>query len=66
MTPEAVVPSGDEESLASATTLYGVANWHLLEGRQEEGNAVMDRLLALDSQWASFGYIAAEADVARR
>ena len=64
--PEDVVPSGDEDALASATTLYGVANWHLFEGRVEDGNAVLDRLLAMDGQWASFGYIAAEADVARR
>lgn len=63
--PEDVVPEGGA-SLAGATTLFGVANWHRFQGREAEADDVLDQLLAMRSQWPSFGYIAAEADVARR
>lgn len=43
---------------------YGLANWHLYNGRKNEAKAVYKKIL--DSPgWASFGYIAAEADWAR-
>jgi hypothetical protein len=41
-----------------------VGNWHLSNGRREEAIARFHDVFAGDS-WASFGYIAAEADLAR-
>ena len=59
-----VVPE-DGDSLTSATTLYGVANWHRFQGRDADAEAVLSELLDMDGQWSSFGYLAAEADAAR-
>ncbi len=56
-------PSGD--TLSSATVGYGVGNWFLYNGRGEEAEAVFKKILEGD-QWAAFGYIAAEAELARR
>lgn len=52
---------GSPSDLAAA---YGVAAWHALEGRPAEAAAVRRRILG-SGQWASFGYLAAEADSAR-
>ncbi|MDH3225307.1 MAG: tetratricopeptide repeat protein [Gemmatimonadota bacterium] len=60
-----VMPDGDD-ALAGATALYGVVNAHRLEGREAEAASAEQRLLAMSDQWASFGFIAAEADAARR
>jgi tetratricopeptide (TPR) repeat protein len=43
---------------------YGVGNWHQYNGRQAEAEAVYRRIMG-SGQWASFGYIAAEAELAR-
>ena len=44
--------------------LYGIANWHFYNGRPQEAEPVYRQLLEQEN-WASFGYIAAEADMAR-
>ncbi|NOT07249.1 MAG: hypothetical protein HOP28_03495 [Gemmatimonadales bacterium] len=55
---------------ASGTTVedvtigYGVGNWHLYNGRVPQGRALFAELLR-SPQWAAFGYLAAEAEVAR-
>ena len=46
------------------TSAYGVAAWHLYNGRQEVGMTLLYRI-ATDTQWAAFGTIAAEADIDR-
>jgi len=55
---------GQEDALGSATVGYGVGNWYLYNGRDEEALAAFREVLDT-GQWASFGYIAAEADLAR-
>ena len=50
--------------LANATIGYGVANWHWINGRPAEAERVWRGVLE-GSQWAGFGFIAAESDVAR-
>lgn len=55
---------GDAGSLDFATVGYGVAAWHLYNGREAEARELLDRVLA-GSQWPAFGYLAAEAEVAR-
>ncbi|MBF84343.1 MAG: hypothetical protein CL489_07660 [Acidobacteria bacterium] len=46
------------------TSAYGVANWHLYNGRQETGLMLLYGIAA-GNQWAAFGHIAAEADLYR-
>ncbi len=55
---------GQDDALGSATVGYGVANWHLYNGRTDEAVAALEQVLQT-GQWASFGYIAAEAELAR-
>ena len=59
----ATTPTG-EMSVTDATAAYGVGNWHLYNGRRAEAEAVFRRILA-GGQWGAFGYIAAEAELAR-
>jgi tetratricopeptide (TPR) repeat protein len=56
-------PSG-EMSVTDATAAYGIGNWHLYNGREAEAEAIFRRIMG-GGQWAAFGYIAAEAELAR-
>jgi tetratricopeptide (TPR) repeat protein len=49
-------------SAASHSSLYGIGNWYLYNGKQDEARAVFRQMLASD-QWTSFGFIAAEVDM---
>ena len=55
---------GGEMSVTDATGAYGVGNWHLYNGRRAEAERLFRRILA-GGQWGAFGYIAAEAELAR-
>lgn len=57
-------PSG-EMSVTDATAAYGIANWHLYNGRRAEAERIFRRIVA-GGQWGAFGYIAAEAELSRR
>jgi tetratricopeptide (TPR) repeat protein len=59
----ALAPDG-QMSVTDATAAYGIGNWHLYNGRRAEAERVFRRILA-GGQWGSFGYIAAEAELAR-
>jgi tetratricopeptide (TPR) repeat protein len=59
----AIGPTG-EMSVTDATAAYGIANWHLYNGRRAEAERLFRRIIA-GGQWGSFGYIAAEAELAR-
>jgi tetratricopeptide (TPR) repeat protein len=56
---------GKEGGLSDASLGYGLANWHLYHGRAEVAEKLFRRIVAGD-QWSSFGYVAAEAELARR
>ena len=56
---------GSDGGLEDITTAYGVGNWHLYNGRRAEAEAIFHRIVAARGQWASFGYLAAEAELAR-
>ena len=56
--------SSGEMSVTDATAAYGIGNWHLYNGRQAEARRVFERIIA-GGQWGAFGYIAAEAELAR-
>jgi tetratricopeptide (TPR) repeat protein len=54
----------EADALGDATVGYGIGNWHLYSGRPEEAEQVFRRVLETGS-WASFGYLAAEAELSR-
>lgn len=47
-----------------ATQGYGVANWYRVEGEAEKANDILNQVIR-GRHWSAFGYIAAEADLAR-
>ena len=53
------------DALDNATFGYGIANWFLYSGDAARADSLFAEILA-GSEWAAFGYLAAEADVARR
>lgn len=59
------VSSEADTPLANATVGYGVGQWHAMHERDSEALEVWNRTLRSE-QWAAFGYIAAEAELARR
>jgi tetratricopeptide (TPR) repeat protein len=65
LTPEELLEDpGSDDVIANATVGYGVGNWHLYNAREVEAETVFRRILE-GEQWAAFGFIAAEAEVAR-
>ena len=60
-----VGPAGSAVTLQSTTTAYGLGVWHLLNGRTRDAHDTWERILEGRSQWAAFGYIAAEGELAR-
>ncbi len=61
---EGAAGEGDA-AIADATVGYGVGAWKLITGDREGARAVFERVLQ-GPNWAAFGFIAAEAEVARR
>lgn len=57
-------PAG-EPSLEDVTTAYGVGTWHLVNGRQADAERIFRAVVGARGQWAAFGYLAAEAELAR-
>ena len=62
---EADLRSSQEGSLASVTTAYGIGMWHASRGRAQRALEMWRAILERDSQWAAFGFIAAEAEITR-
>lgn len=63
-TPESLL--GAAPGLDAVTLGYGVANWHLYNGRGDQAGAMLREIVDKNAaQWPAFGYIAAEADLAR-
>ena len=62
-TPEEVLGE-DSGDLRLATAGYGVANWYYYSGNPAKAEEILKKIHALPG-WAAFGYIAAEADLAR-
>lgn len=62
---EVMAEVGEPGSIGFATVGYGVANWHLVNGREAEAMTLFESIVA-GGQWASFGHLAAEAELGRR
>ncbi|MDM7922131.1 MAG: tetratricopeptide repeat protein [Pyrinomonadaceae bacterium] len=56
--------SGDANTLGSASLAYGIGNYYLYNGDKTKAMEIFRKIVA-GNQWASFGYIAAEAELAR-
>lgn len=50
--------------VAAATVGYGIGNWHLAAGRRERAFEIFREIVSGES-WAAFGFLAAEAELAR-
>jgi tetratricopeptide (TPR) repeat protein len=54
-------------SLDAVTVGYGLGNWHLYNGRADQARTMFKQIVEKDgSQWPAFGYVAAEAELARK
>lgn len=67
LSPDSLIGTGPGEgdpALQDASVGYGLGNWHFYNGREQEARAVWRRVVQT-GPWASFGYLAAEAELAR-
>ena len=56
---------GDKaDSLGNASLGYGIGNWYLYNRDSIRAEQIFRRIIA-GNQWSSFGFIAAEAELAR-
>jgi len=63
--PDSILtPSDQGDAVQDATVAYGVGNWHLYYGRPAAARTVFERIIQMP-QWGTFGYLAAEAELAR-
>lgn len=53
-----------EDALQNATLGYGIGNWHYMNGREERATDIWQQVYE-ESNWPAFGYIAAEAELAK-
>jgi hypothetical protein len=60
--PEELVAQ-DANTTDGATILYGIGAWYYVKGQPEKAYPLWQRVMD-GSQWASFGFIAAEAEIA--
>ncbi len=67
LTPESLLEVGDNEEdkdLSLATQGYGVGNWYYYNGNKEKAKEIFEKVVA-GKHFSSFGFIAAEAELAR-
>lgn len=53
------------DALSNATLAYGIANWYGVEGRAADATDLLQSIVT-GPEWAAFGFLAAEADLARQ
>jgi tetratricopeptide (TPR) repeat protein len=64
LTEAQLTERSDEDPINDATIGYGLGAWKLLKGRESDARAAFEQVLK-DPNWAPFGHIAAEAELAR-
>ena len=64
LSAEALLPASSSAALDDVTTAYGVGNWYLYNGDAARAREIFQRIVATGN-WAAFGAIAAEAELAR-
>lgn len=63
---EALLEDENNSALDDATIGYGIGNWHFINNRTDRAQSIWEGVYAAKESWASFGYIASEAELARR
>lgn len=53
------------ETISNSALGYGIGNWHLYNGDRDKAMDIFRKIVG-GNQWASFGYIAAEAEMTRK
>jgi hypothetical protein len=61
--PDSLMPSNTEDAVQLATYGYGLANWYLYNGESYTQSVAVPPH-SRGPNWAAFGYIAAEAEIA--
>jgi tetratricopeptide (TPR) repeat protein len=61
---EKELTTGEDAFSANDAISYGLGNWYLCNGDTTKATQIFEKMVASDG-WNSFGYIAAEADLAR-
>ncbi|MCP4897833.1 MAG: tetratricopeptide repeat protein [bacterium] len=61
---EAELTGADHSAIMNAATAYGLGTWNLANGDRERAGEIYTTMIE-QGQWAAFGHIAAEADLAR-
>lgn len=64
LSPESLLAPEGADALTLATQGYGVGNWYLYNGEPERAREIFQRVID-GNYWAAFGYVAAEAELAR-
>jgi tetratricopeptide (TPR) repeat protein len=64
LSPEELLDPEEPDPIQFATQGYGVGNWYLYNGQRERAFEVFRQILDIGN-WAAFGYLAAEAELAR-
>ncbi len=62
--PESLLATSGADALTLATQGYGLGNWYFYNGQIARAAEVFTQVMTTPN-WAAFGYIAAEADLAR-
>ncbi len=62
--PSALLDTSGANDLTIATQGYGVGNWYFYNGEIEKAKQIFEQVIT-GSNWAAFGYIAAEAELYR-
>ena len=62
--PESLLDPAGADDLTIATQGYGVGNYYFYSGQREKALEIFRQVVA-GRQWSAFGYIAAEAELAR-
>lgn len=59
-----MILDAETDALSNATIGYGIGNWHYINGRTERALEIWQDVYN-DGNWASFGFIASEAELAQ-
>lgn len=64
LTVEELYQPDSKDNPSNSAIEYAVGNWYFYNGNAEQANLIFEDIVSGDD-WASFGYIAAETDLAR-
>jgi tetratricopeptide (TPR) repeat protein len=64
LSPGSILNLDSSSDIELATIGYGVGNWYFYNGHQEKAMEIFEKIAASEN-WPAFGFIAAEAELAR-